>query len=75
MTRATLGHTGRALRANAPTVVLYICVTLGAMLRVTASLGVVPYLALVEIAGIGWSLGLALFLSVYGPMLWKARVE
>lgn len=75
MTRATLGHTGRALRANAPTVVLYVCVSLGALLRVAASLGVGPYVALVEIAGIGWSLGLALFLLVYGPMLWKARVE
>ena len=75
MTRATLGHTGRALRADAPTVVLYVCVTLGALLRVAASLGFGSYLPLVEISGICWSLGLALFLMIYGPMLWQPRIE
>ena len=38
MTRATLGHTGRELKANAASMVLYLLVTLGAVLRVTARL-------------------------------------
>lgn len=74
MTRATLGHTGRALQASAATVVLYICVTLGALLRVAASLGLRPYMVMMEISGIAWAASLALFLIVYGPMLWRPRV-
>ena len=38
MTRASLGHTARELKANAATVVIYLLVTAGAVLRVTASL-------------------------------------
>ncbi|MGZ8327950.1 MAG: NnrS family protein, partial [Allosphingosinicella sp.] len=41
MTRATLGHTGHELKANPQTVFLYMLVTLGAALRVTAPLGLV----------------------------------
>jgi NnrS protein len=34
MTRASLGHTGHALRARPPTVLIYACVVAGATLRV-----------------------------------------
>lgn len=75
MTRATLGHTGRALKANRATVVLYICVTVSALLRVAASLGLASYRLLLDISGFTWIAGLALFLAVYGPMLWQPRAE
>ncbi len=45
MTRATLGHTGRELKANAPTIFLYLLVTLGAALRVAAPFGLFDYMA------------------------------
>ena len=73
MTRATLGHTGRDLHANPPTVALYGCVTAGALLRVAASLGIGPYPLMLDISGILWAAGLVLFLTVYGPMLWRPR--
>ncbi len=75
MTRATLGHTGRALKANAGTVALYICVSLGALIRVAASLGLRPYMVMLEISGIAWGASLLLFLIVYAPMLWQPRLE
>ena len=75
MTRATLGHTGRALKANRPTVVLYISVTIGALVRIAASLGLGPYRLLLDIGGFAWIAALTLFLAIYGPMLWQPRAE
>lgn len=75
MTRATLGHTGRVLKANRATVALYACVTLAALLRVAASLGLGSYLLLIEIGGFTWVASLILFIAIYGPMLWQPRVE
>jgi uncharacterized protein involved in response to NO len=74
MTRATLGHTGRELKANAPTVVLYLLVTAGAITRVAASLGLGNYTIAVDVAGSLWAAALILFLIAYGPMLWRPRV-
>ena len=45
MTRATLGHTGRELRANLATIFLYLLVTLGAALRVATPFGLFDYTA------------------------------
>jgi len=73
MTRAILGHTGRALKANGATVVIYICVTIAALLRVSASLGFGSYPLLLDISGLAWLGSLTLFLAVYGPMLWEPR--
>jgi uncharacterized protein involved in response to NO len=74
MTRATLGHTGRELRANAATVALYSLVTLGAALRIAALLGIGNYRIAVDIAGTAWVAALILFLIAYGPMLWRPRL-
>jgi uncharacterized protein involved in response to NO len=75
MTRATLGHTGRELRAGPLTVAAYAFVTLGALLRVTASLGAIDYQLGMESAGALWAGGFVLFLLVYGPILWGPRVD
>jgi uncharacterized protein involved in response to NO len=74
MSRAILGHTGRELRASPVTVVAYICVTIGALLRVSVSVGLGPYSRMLELAGTFWSVGLLLFVIVYRPMLWAPRV-
>jgi uncharacterized protein involved in response to NO len=74
MTRASLGHTARELRANAATVVLYVLVTAGALLRVSASLGLVDYNFGIEVAGLVWGGALLLFLIAYAPVLWRPRL-
>ena len=74
MTRASLGHTGRELKANAATVVVYALVTIGAVLRVVASLGFVDYGLGIEIAGLAWGGALLLFLIAYAPVLWGPRL-
>ena len=74
MTRATLGHTGRELVAGPPTILLYGLVTIGAMLRVAASLGVIDYGIGLDVAGIAWVGAFILFLAFYGPILFRPRL-
>jgi uncharacterized protein involved in response to NO len=74
MTRASLGHTGRALRANGATVVVYALVTAGALLRVSASLRLIDYNLGIEAAGLVWGGALVLFLIAYAPVLWRPRI-
>jgi len=74
MTRASLGHTGRELRANPATVAIYALVTAGALLRVAAPLGLVGYRLSMEVAGIAWGGALLLFLVAYAPVLWRPRL-
>jgi len=74
MTRSTLGHTGRDLKANKQTVSLYALVTFGALLRVGASLELVDYMPGMELAALAWAGAFLLFLAVYGPILFRPRV-
>lgn len=74
MTRASLGHTARELKANAATVVVYLLVTAGAVLRVAASLRLIDYHMGIEIAGLAWGGAFLLFLIAYAPVLWRPRL-
>jgi uncharacterized protein involved in response to NO len=74
MTRATLGHTGRELRAGPTTQVIYLLVTLGAALRVAASLGLVDYRLGMEVAGMCWLGSFVLFILNYAPILFAPRL-
>ena len=75
MTRATRGHTGRALTASMLTVVTYVMVIAASALRIAA--GAVPqaYGSLIELAGIAWIAAFGLFLFEYAPMLLGSRLE
>jgi len=75
MSRATLGHTGRELRANAGTQAAYILVTVGAVLRVAAPLGLLDYRMGMEVAGAAWMGAFLLFLATYGPILLGPRID
>ena len=75
MTRATLGHTGRELKADRATVFLYLLVTLGAVLRVAAPFGLFDYMGGIELAGLAWVGAFLIFLITYGPMLLRPRVD
>lgn len=72
-TRATLGHTGRALHADRRTTLIYLLVTLAALARVAAGVGAAAYLPLISLAGTAWTLAFTLYLGVYGPMLLRPR--
>ena len=74
MTRASLGHTARELKANAATSVAYLLLTAGAVLRVSASLGLMNYDLGIEIAGLAWGGAFLLFLIAYAPVLWGPRL-
>jgi len=74
MTRASLGHTARELKANAATVILYLLVTAGATLRVAASLKLIDYDMGIDIAGLAWGGAFLLFLIAYAPVLWRPRL-
>jgi uncharacterized protein involved in response to NO len=74
MTRASLGHTARELKASPLTVASYVSVTLGAVLRVAASIGIGRYAVMLNVAGALWGAALLLFLIVYGPILWRPRL-
>ena len=74
MTRASLGHTARDLKANGATSVAYVLVTAGAVLRVSASLRLMDYNLGIEIAGLAWGGAFLLFLIAYAPVLWRPRL-
>jgi uncharacterized protein involved in response to NO len=74
MSRATLGHTGHELRAGAVTQAAYVLVTAGALLRVTAPLGLIDYRLGMEMAGAAWMGAFVLFLVGYGPLLFGPRL-
>lgn len=73
MTRATLGHTGRALEAGMSTNVMYGVATVAAVLRVAAAWAGEDQLDLLEVASLAWVGAYALFLAEYGPMLLAPR--
>ncbi len=75
MTRASLGHTGRARHADVATLWIYILVTIGAILRVFGpSTGLATNLLLVA-AAVNWSGAYLLFAMVYGPYLLRPNSE
>jgi len=74
MTRASLGHTGRALAADLGTKAIYILVMLGAGLRVVAPWLPTDYHDTVGLAGLLWAGAFLLFAAKYGPYLFSRRV-
>jgi len=74
-TRATLGHTGRALIAGSGTAVIYGLVSLAALTRVAAPIVPGHFIALIAGAGTAWIAAFALFLLLYGPALVRPRAD
>ncbi len=73
MPRVTLGHTGRDLTANRPTVVIFILINAAAITRVAASWNIGGMLLLLALSAICWIAAFGLFEIVYGPMLLTRR--
>lgn len=78
MTRASLGHTGRPRHAGSMTVLIYVLVNLGGVLRVFAPTPDVPtrltHLVL-GLAAVGWSGAYVLFALIYGPFLVRPNLD
>ncbi|WP_455370987.1 NnrS family protein [Petrachloros mirabilis] len=75
MTRASLGHTGRPRHAGPVTVVIYILVTVGALLRVLGLSTGFPANAVFGMATLCWSGAYLLFAAVYGPFLFRPSLD
>jgi len=73
MTRATLGHSGRALQADAVTTLIYLMVALGALVRV-CSFFATDYVTLLHVSAGLWSGGFTVFVVYYGRMHFSPRV-
>lgn len=71
MTRATLGHTGRALTAGPATATIYGLALAAVGARLVAAFAPMP--GMVEVAGALWLGAFGLYLAVYGPMLLAPR--
>ena len=76
MTRAALGHSGRALEAQPAIVAAYLLVSAGAALRV-AGPALLPqlYTPVMLLSGGLWALAFAIFAVVYWPILTRPRID
>jgi uncharacterized protein involved in response to NO len=75
MSRATLGHTGRPMRAPRPVVAGYLMITAAAIARLAAALAPVNAVPLLMISGALWSLAFAAFALCLGPALLRPRAD
>lgn len=66
MTRASLGHSGRALTADRWTVAIFALVTLAALGRLAAAFLPALWLTLLSLSAIAWIAAFGLFTIVYG---------
>ncbi|MYN10133.1 NnrS family protein [Pseudoduganella aquatica] len=80
MTRTTLGHTGRMLKARRAESAIFVLIQLGALARVAAALLDAAWAgplhaALVLLSAAGWSTAFAVYALVYAPYLAGARID
>lgn len=75
MTRASLGHTGRPKRADRLTVLIYMLVNLGALLRVFGPTIGLPANLMLGAAAAAWSGAYLLFALTYGPSLTRPSLD
>lgn len=73
MTRATLGHTGRPLRAGPAMSVMFAAVMFSAILRIVAAF-LPASTALLHGSALLWSAAFAGYVILFGPMLTKPRL-
>ena len=72
MTRASRGHTGRALAADRSVQLIYLLINLAAVLRVSAAAGPLNP-TLLSASVVAWSAAFGLFAITHSPMLTRPR--
>jgi uncharacterized protein involved in response to NO len=75
MSRAALGHTGRAIHAQPLTVAAYVLVSAAALFRFAAAVLPDLQMALLSAAAASWIAAFALFLAIYAPILLAPRAD
>jgi uncharacterized protein involved in response to NO len=76
MTRASLGHTGRALAVGRGIAAAYVVLTLAVAVRVFATAAwPSAYLALLLVSGALWTTAFVVYLAVYAPILVLSRAD
>lgn len=76
ITRTTLGHTGRLLKAGRIETTCYVLLQVSLLARVLpALLWPAAYMPGLHLSATLWSLCFALYLWKYAPMLWHPRVD
>lgn len=74
MTRAALGHTGRDLKADTSTCIIYVAVVLGALTRIVAAF-LPAETTLLHVAATSWSGAFLYYALYYGGMLVRPRLK
>jgi uncharacterized protein involved in response to NO len=74
MTRATLGHSGRALVASPATRFGYVSIVVATLTRVAMTLWPSLAIPFMHIASCAWVLAFAAFIAAYAPMLLRPAV-
>ena len=75
MTRATLGHTGRAIVSAPSTTLIYAAVLIAAVARLAAPIVPAIYYDALIVSALGWIIAFGGFVAVYGPMLLRPRAR
>ena len=75
MTRASLGHTGRELTATPGTTVIFILITIAAIVRVGAPFLNDQGLSAIWISGFAWTAAYSLFSVLYFPVFTQPSVQ
>jgi len=76
ITRTTLGHTGRLLKAGRMEVIMYALIQIGALLRVVAAFNLHGfYQTGLVLSAVCWTLAFILYVMVYAPYLMRARID
>lgn len=73
MTRVSLGHTGRLIRADTLTNILYVAVIAAGLLRVAAAFPVGPAIPLLTVSAALWIVSFLLFVARYAAILCTPR--
>jgi uncharacterized protein involved in response to NO len=74
MTRASRGHTGQALTADAATQAIYAAIIIAAVARICAVIHPAQAMLLLHIAAFAWAAAFLGFALAYGPLLLGRRV-
>jgi uncharacterized protein involved in response to NO len=73
MTRASLGHTGQALKASVATHVIYASIIVAALARICAVVSPAHDEVLLHVAACGWVVAFAGFVLAFAPLLMGSR--
>lgn len=72
MTRATLGHTGQALKAGPAICLIFLAVIVGALLRIAAACHP-AFAGLMPLSGVVWAVAFLGFAAFFAPALLRPR--